>query len=652
MTLNFSCENRDEINRLLSYLLGRELTQLKLQLNLDQIDKESLFHDLESLEINYKESETSLFEEDFPKLCEKLSEPEAFRIDLTVEHNWPHDIKAEIQSTTMNDKDLMFRVRELLGEAEIVKLCKQFNVGIHLDEELTIFGEESNFGQFLTHILTLQTKTISNLSFEDITCLLNNSFFNKLLKKNNVKCSIQKKGVNYDLVLYGNDKEAIVRCHDKVLLLTQNMKILFKLSRKTENIRVRNKILNYLERKYDLKHLRIADEVYGFECFYEKQNKQYIVFFYSDCEMDRFTSLANILVEGTKKVAFLDVTFGSKIESKYLLSLNPFMSNLFTEILPPRTLFVIGTIKDLLDEIGTLLLPIEANRDNFYLITSKFKAIEPEYCETLDDVINYNVQDNSYIFHTTAQTNFLFALDTLNSCFESSSKDQDVPKIEAVKTLLVKTDSQDKEFSFGDEMGLQKQRNNTRNQIVELNESKNSLRRNFEQDSVQKNKNSGTGQRDSLIGKNLYSIENLVDFHFEVDESESECEPVTEDSSDYKAVGKILRKGNSNIEIDGIIKINNQEQWASYIKTRKNYLTSKLHEYLLFFGSEDDPMNFQSQTVSIAEFKTRLNEKIDPLKQIFYDDGAFYNATAFLVLIDKENGSILDLYPAFFIIFK
>jgi len=150
-----------------------------------------------------------------------------------------------------------------------------------------------------------------------------------------------------------------------------------------------------------------------------------------------------------------------------------------------------------------------------------------------------------------------------------------------------------------------------------------------------------------------FSLENLSEVFFTIQDSEDGVEVVENDDPVYAKIQLLLKKGYPEAELILVAKKYYEDRWQEYLAARNGYNRSDLRESLLFFESTKDPADLGEIKINIEDLQPNLRESISPkINKCYVTNEGEFGILIYVVLshIDRPN-EIIDHYPAYYLVF-
>ena len=645
MNLIFSCHAKNEVSRLFALLLGYNVTTVKVEINLSSLPHkqlESLLREADNLSIHHSQIKES-HEEEYDlddgdqqqDSVDYVTAPETTIADsslLNLSVNYKRDPTQPTISKEITDPNLLFCMKRLIGEQKLIRLAKKCGLDILIDKRVLLTGVEQIVDDVLMYLTKIHFEKSSSISYNNAICLKATNFLKTLRIRYNVKVVlIYNNGANnYNLIVYGEDKEMIRDCRASLEKVIQNIFIILELPKCSSREDEYSNILEYYNNRYKVSCCPSEDDLNCQINMVENKNQENcIFFFFASCSSEEFDKVANYLQEDGKDLCLLEFfpNRGVKIPFKGMRFLNNKIETFQRE---DDSCLLIGKLKHLRIQLEYLLdqSNICENVD-FY----KIRIRNSEYL----DVSSFNRYEEYLLTHSE------------NSGFHEFKIDSYLQKVvEICEHAEQFISSEEKVVDLN--KGFELERNTYDVQI--LSEST-GLR-------GQSNKEDEESKVPSRVQKaqkvQHFPPENLNQCFFMLDSiKEAVFSDLDKNGIEFKRLTDLLIDYNQTVSVESIQKISVEFQWEEYIEKRNKFNQSQVQEYTVIFDSIDDPLRIVEERISNEELFKKLINSFDPFENACYKDAdtGRYGILVCIVLFDAfKLEKILSYYPAYYIEFE
>jgi len=671
MTLNFTCENKQQISRLFCFLLGQEINSLNLQLNLSDISKNevnTLLYELKALEIpfiKHNENESEEDELDDNDDVEESNENDQLGLrsrdmKFSVKHTWYNN--EEKVHREISDDVVLFHIKRLFGETQLLKIAKKYEIDIELSKIIELDGPDERVNEAINEILSISSQVIGPMSYSEALCLKNTFYFHSLQKEYNTKLIIvyDAKQQGFNLIIYGEDPNKVLECKEKMVKVSKHIKILLEITKEDDLIDVSTQILDFFKDRYKIKCQELflnKVQHYQIDIVQNKKSSKRIFYFFSNCEDSQFQSISEYLSQDTKDLCLLNITPGTNSTVSLNVPTNPLRSKIHFSQLEKGSYLLIGKLKHFMTEIPELLQEksFGTPQNSFKLSIRKFIDLERDTLKELSKLSEVEQGHNFDSFLVNSSSSNVYQILKRFELFLMKEKKENNDQI------IIQSPSKD-DSQNGYYYGLMEERKSTEISAERVHKDEGSFRdqddyerRVFTKSSLNKEESfpNRSIQKDLHSFNTIFPEENLnKDFYMYDGNPNQEVEPLDPRDPAHSRIERILRRGYFGVKLVQIVKSSFLDLWKKYVKFRSAYKANQVKEYILMVASEDDPLELIDNNLEVNELFKTLVGTIDIKKnKLFKDEDGNYNVLVCVVLFD-DNDSIISYYPAYFLIFK
>ena len=683
MTLNFTCNNKQEISRLLCLLLGQDLKRLNLQLNLDDFSKseiDELTNELNALKIDYSQQEEIQTEEN--ELDDNEDNEESVEnielglrkrdMKFSIKHQWYNN--EELDKKEITDSEVLFRMRRLIGEAQLLKMAKNFGVDIEIGDKAEIEGPDDKVEAIIDKILSIHYETTKPMSYNHVKILKSTLYLQRMIKEYNTKVTITydmdaKKG--FCLIFYGENYLKVSECKKKIEEVCENIQILLEVTKDDELTDKPTSILEFFKDRYKVKcqnFFKGDSYHYQIGVFYNKQTSKSVYFFFSNCDNFQFQQIVRYLDQDIKTLCFLKIASQDDYPVSFGVPLNPLRTKTYLSKIDNNSYILVGKLKHFLIELPELLQNENSPRkakNSFQLFIQRFMKLDNKIMQELNMLApEIETTTNFYLFTVASNPmNIIQILKKLGEILIKQNKEQEEFKGKAKslkdneEQIEVHFSSKEEEEDWEFQKNLIKTHETDQGKIVEspkkyIDISSNHLQKSS-QIRIEDIKIENEFIRDSnSLSKSLFE-DNLNQYFFTIDKNQSKKDFVLSPTDPvYQRIERLLKKDCVNAEVIELVKNIDEAEWQKYSEFRNIYGPDGVKEYLLFVSSDIDPLELVDQDLKGNEFFKSLKGSIHLKKDKFYvDEENNYNVMICIVLFNELDFSIISYYPAYFLVF-
>jgi len=627
----------EEIFPLITTLLQHKILDVKLEVDLSKLDKETeeaLKKQLTTLEITYNEVGKNLGDSSESDDEESPDDNTSFSMSYKVIGQ-----KEELLSKEINDYYLVQFYNFRKPKQELAKKVQAYQLEIELTREnLKISGEKrkvENLYQTLTSFTYLKSREIS---YDHGKCLKQHQYIKRLEREHRSDFRVIKESNKTFAYIFGVDKAAMEKFKKKFEQVSYNITNLLEIPMEHQVPGEEKEILNYFEDNYKVKNESVFKKNkinFELEMFERKRDKpSTLIYFFADCQNEnQFKKIQDHFYKEIRSFCILNVYFSKLLKPETVPNMK-FENGLSEKVrvvtnLKPNHVLLLGKAKH--------LEPFLKNNFENYInsidyIRIRFKRFQDTPIEEMKKGMK-DVQALSTDYSTPQLGTFII------SDFKAVTRFLSQIEIHCKKMPRYRSDLSLNDSSISSAVNSGYQDDISASQI-----HPNIL--------AESNFLSVTQERPKTENQNLapsYDCSNLNQISITFEENKELAE-LNKNSLEYGQLLGLLQKGYPEVTVHFVGKFFLSNDWEQY-KNLKEKNSHKASEYLLFYSSSEDPISGIEQT-DLDELQNNLVDDYNPTKhKYFSNDENNKEIHACLALVNKSDQKILAYYALYFINF-